>query len=138
MKIMAIDYGKARVGVAMTDPLGVIAQPVSTIRVKSQNDLIKKLKYFIAQNDVKLVLIGNPISLRGGATEMSDEVLRFMKHLRKAVKVEVKLWDERYTSQYAAHILKGLKLKKIKIKQDQIAASIILEDYLRYCAIRIS
>ncbi|MEO0184254.1 MAG: Holliday junction resolvase RuvX [candidate division WOR-3 bacterium] len=129
MKIMAVDYGKMRIGIALTDPLGVIAQPYLTIPYKSKRDLIKRLKFISEQNNVGLILIGNPICLDGGTNEMSEEIIRFAKALEKSLKIEVKLWDERFTSQYALKILKEHKVKQKNL--DTIAASLMLEEYLR-------
>ena len=134
MRIMAIDYGKTKVGIAITDPLGVIAQPLLTIPVSSKDELIKRLKFLIHENNIALVLIGNPISNRGQATPMSEEVVKLRNRLKKAINIEVKLWDERYTSQYATIMLKEMGVKKSAKKIDQIAASIILEEYLKFRA----
>ncbi len=131
MRIMAVDYGKNRVGIALTDPLRVIAQPFLTLKVKSHKELIKRLKFIIEENDVGLVLVGNPISHTGATTEMSQEIHDFVKKLEKSITIEVKLWDERFTSRYAANILKQTGLGKQKEKIDQVAAAIILDEYLK-------
>lgn len=131
MRVMAIDYGKKRVGIAITDPLGIISQPFLTIEMKSPKELIKRLKFIVQENDVGLILVGNPLSHNGNSTNMSQEVLAFVKRLRKAVTVEVKLWDERFTSRYAENILKDVGLKKKNMQIDQIAASLILDEYIK-------
>jgi putative transcription antitermination factor YqgF len=77
------------------------------------------------------VIIGDPISHTGELTEMSQEVRRFLKKFRKSIDVEVKLWDERFTSRYALEIVKDMGLKKQRDKIDQIAASIMLDEYLK-------
>lgn len=129
MKIMAVDYGKMRIGIALTDPLGIIAQPYLTITYKSRKDLIKRLKFLSEQNNVGLILVGNPLSLNGRTNEMSEEIKRFVKDLKKSLKIKIQLWDERFTSQYAAKILKEYGIKKKKL--DKISASLMLEEYLR-------
>jgi len=131
MRIMAIDYGRNRVGIALSDPLCVISQPLLTLKVTSQKALIKRLKFIIEENGVGLVLIGNPISHSGESTKMSKEVINFMNKLKKSIDVEVKLWDERYTSKYATNILKDIGLRRTRFKVDQVAASIILDEYLK-------
>jgi len=131
MKVLAIDYGRRRVGLAISDPLGIIAQPYLTLEVKNQMALIKRLKCAIEENDVGLVLIGHPISLRGEPTKLSAEINRFAHLLAKAAGVTVRLWDERYTSRYADHKCRDYGIKPGKKMNDQIAASIILEEYLR-------
>ncbi len=131
MRIMAVDYGKTRVGVAISDPLCVISQPLLTLKVRSDRELIKRLKYIVIENDVGLILIGNPLSHEGKSTKMSDEIARFLKKLKRSIDIEVKLWDERFTSKFALNILKEMGLQVQKDKTDQIAASLILEEYLK-------
>lgn len=134
MRVMAIDYGKNRVGIALSDPLGVIAQPLTTIKVKSQKALFRQLLEIIQQSDVGLIIIGNPLSHKGEATKMSEQISRFIKQLKKITDIEIKLWDERFTSQYAMNIMKEIKVKKQKDLVDQVAASIMLDEYLRSCS----
>jgi putative Holliday junction resolvase len=131
MRIMAIDYGKKRVGIAITDPLGVISQPFLTLEMKSQKDLIKRLKFIVSENSISLILLGNPISNKGKATKMSKEVTKFKEKLEKSLNIEVKLWDERFTSRYAINILKDIGLSEKNANVDQIVASIILDEYLK-------
>jgi putative Holliday junction resolvase len=119
---MAIDYGKKRVGIALSDPLGVISQPLTTIKVKSQKALFGQILEIIQQSDVGLVIIGNPLSHKGEATKMSEQISRFMKQLKKITDIEIKLWDERFTSQYAMNLMKEIKVKKQKDLVDQVAA----------------
>ncbi len=129
MKIMAIDYGKMRIGIALTDPLGVIAQPYLTIPHQSKTNLIKRLKFITEQNDVGLILVGNPLCLDGRTNEMTEQIVRFAKTLEKSLKITVKLWDERFTSQYAAKILNEHEIKQKNL--DEISASLMLEEYLK-------
>ncbi|MEO0129446.1 MAG: Holliday junction resolvase RuvX [candidate division WOR-3 bacterium] len=129
MKIMAIDYGKIHIGIALTDPLGIIAQPYLTIRYKSYKELIKRLKFICEENNVGLILIGNPLLLDGKDSAMSDEIKRFVIRLKKSLNIEVQLWDERYTSRLAAKLLKDFGIKNKNL--DQISASLMLEEYLR-------
>ncbi len=126
---MAIDYGKMHIGIALTDPLGIIAQPYLTISNKSHKDLIKRLKFICEENNVGLILVGNPLHLDGKNSALSSEIKKFVTRLKKSLNVEIQLWDERYTSQLAAKLLKdyGIKHKNL----DQISASLMLEEYLR-------
>ena len=131
MRIMAVDYGKARVGVAITDPLGIISQPLETIPYLSDRDLIRRLKYLVRENNVGVVLVGNPLSMTGGATEISEQVQRFVKRLQKRLKIKVKLWDERLTSKYAQTRMKEVGIPKTPGKLDQVAACIMLDEFLK-------
>ena len=139
MRIMALDYGEKRVGIAITDPLGIISQPLLTIQVGSEKDLIQRLKFIIEENGVGLIIIGNPISHRGEPTKISKKIMKFASKLRNFLNIEVKLWDERFTSKYAARILQDIGIKKGKAaKLDQIAASIMLDEYLKSGAANIT
>lgn len=131
MKVLAVDYGRRRTGLAISDPLGIIAQPYLTLEVKDQVALIKRLKCVIDENDIGLVLIGHPVSLRGEPTKLSAEINRFARLLAKAAAVTVKLWDERFTSRIADRRCRDYGIKPGKKDNDRIAASIILEEYLR-------
>lgn len=131
MRIMAIDYGSKRVGVAITDPLCTIAQPLLTLKPRSDSDLIKRLKCIADENDVGLILVGNPLSLSGEPTAMSREIARFLRKLSLQIDIEVRMWDERYTSKYAMKRMKSLGLSSTKEDIDRIAASVILDEYLQ-------
>jgi putative Holliday junction resolvase len=128
---MAIDYGEKRVGLAITDPLGIISQPFLTLEIKSQKKLIQRLKFIIQENSVGLILVGNPLSHNGQATKMSRKIALFVDELRKDISVDVQLWDERFTSKYAVNTLKDVGLKKKDSKIDQIAASLMLDEYIK-------
>lgn len=130
MRILAVDYGKARVGIAITDPLGVISQPLETFSNTSDKAVIRRLKYLVEENSVHLVLIGNPLSLNGGKTAMSDHIECFAERMRKALAIKVVLWDERFTSKYAQIRLQEMGIQKGNKKLDQIAACILLDEYL--------
>jgi putative Holliday junction resolvase len=127
---MAIDYGLKRVGVAITDALCTIAQPLLTIEPRSASDLIKRLKCIAQENEVGLIILGNPLSLQGKPTEMSNRIERFLKKLRRSIDVEVVLWDERYVSKYAMNRMRSLGISGKKEEIDRIAAAIILDEYL--------
>ena len=131
MRIMAVDYGKRRVGIAVSDPLCVISQPLITLKVKSDRELVRRLKCIVTEKDIGLIIVGNPLSHQGKSTKMSNEIGRFLKKLKRSIDVEVKLWDERFTSKHVSNILKEMGLQGQKDKTDQIAASLILEEYLK-------
>jgi putative Holliday junction resolvase len=131
MRILAVDYGKRRIGVAMTDPLGVISQPLETFAYKTDKYEIARLKCLVRDNDVSVILIGNPISMSGRSTLMSEEVQRFAERLQKTLGIEVKLWDERMTSKYAKTRLQEMGIKKGSKKIDQVVACIMLDEYLK-------
>lgn len=131
MRIMAVDFGKKRVGIALTDPTGVIPQPFLTIQVKSQKALLRKIISIINENNVGLMIIGNPLSHKGEPTKMSSEIETFIKQLKAKKDIEIKLWDERFTTKYATAILKAMHIKKKQGALDRIAASLMLDEYLK-------
>ncbi|KPK72244.1 hypothetical protein AMJ87_05320 [candidate division WOR_3 bacterium SM23_60] len=131
MRIMALDYGERRVGVAISDPLRVIAQPLVTLKTSPRNKLLERLKFIIEQYDVELVLIGNPLSHHGTATPMSKRIKDFIVILKRETGVNVQLWDERFTSSYATKLMKEKGIKKHRKRIDQVAACILLDEFLR-------
>lgn len=131
MRIMALDYGERRVGVAISDPLRVIAQPLVTLKTSPHKKLFERLKFIIKQYDVELVLVGNPLSHHGTATRMSDKIKDFVIELERTTGVNVQLWDERFTSSYAATLMKEKGIRKQKEKLDQVAACILLDEFLK-------
>ncbi len=131
MRIMAIDYGLRRIGVAMTDPQCAISQPLLTLENKSLIKVIERLKFIIEENQVGLVLVGNPLSHNGTPTKMSEKVKEFVGKLSAAIDIEIRLWDERFTSRHALNVLRDIGLKRKNVRIDEIAASIMLDEYLR-------
>lgn len=128
---MAVDYGRKRAGIAITDPLCTIAQPLLTIKPRSVADLIARIKVLAEENGVGLIIVGNPLSNRGEPTRMSREVERFVARLKGQIEIKVELWDERYLSKYAANRLKTSGLSAGKELIDRVAASLMLEEYLQ-------
>jgi putative Holliday junction resolvase len=128
---MALDYGERRVGVAISDPLRVIAQPLVTLKAVPHKTLLRRLKFITEQYEVELILIGNPLSHRGTATHMSDRIKDFAAELEHATGITVQLWDERFTSSYATKLMKEKGINKQKEKLDQVVACILLDEFLK-------
>lgn len=131
-RILAIDYGRRRTGLAVTDPLRIAANPLDTI---DTNQLIPWLTGYFAANQVDCVVIGHPTQMNGEESESMNYIRPFMGNFRKAFPaVELVMFDERFTSVLAhrAMIDGGMKRKQRQNKAvvDKIAACIILEDYL--------
>lgn len=130
---MAIDYGLKRTGIAVTDPLQIIATALTTI---SSRELVDFLKKYLLAEPVELILIGMPKNLDDSETHGTRPALKAIEEIRKNFpSVTVKEVDERYTSKMAksAMIDMGLKKKDRRDKAivDQIAATIMLQDYLQ-------
>ncbi len=131
-RILAVDTGTRRVGLAMTDPLQLIASPLRSIRFNGTDKLVADLLDLIRAREVELVVVGLPIREDGTEGEGCLRARGLADRLGEAG-VQVKLWDERYSSREAESSLRemGLKRKQSIGRIDQIAAAIILEDYLR-------
>lgn len=132
-RILSIDYGKKRTGIAVSDPLQIIAGGLATVET---HQLLGFLKQYIAQESVECVVIGEPRQPNGQPSENLQRVKQFVSQWRKDVpSIPIVLYDERFTSVLAhqAMIDGGLKKKARADKAlvDEISATIILEDYLR-------
>mgnify|MGYP006172945585 CR=1 FL=1 len=132
-KIIAIDYGNKRVGLAVTDELQIIATRLTSIHSK---DVISYLTEFVLNNKVETMVIGKPVNLRGEDTDSSEVIKNFTKHLiKKFPTINVVEIDERFTSKMASQAIaqSGMSKKKRQNKGliDQVSAVIILQDYLK-------
>jgi putative Holliday junction resolvase len=132
-RILSIDYGKKRTGIAVTDPLQIIAGGLATV---STSELFDWLEAYLAKEPVERIVIGEPRQPNGQPSENLQRVQQFVNRWRKAVPdVPIEFFDERFTSVLAhkAMLDGGLKKKARQDKAlvDEISATIILEDYLR-------
>jgi putative Holliday junction resolvase len=132
-RIICIDYGGKRTGLAVTDPLKIIATALTTVETK---ELIPFLKKYFLQEAVELILIGEPLNLDDSATHATPLVKQAIVKLKKEFPhIPIQTVDERYTSKMAsrAMIEMGMKKKDRQVKGniDQIAATIMLQEYLQ-------
>jgi putative Holliday junction resolvase len=130
-RILAIDLGSKRIGLAMTDPLHMIASPYKTIHYRSDKQLISDVMAVVEANAVETVVIGLPLHEDSSESEGSSRSRSFAAKLNRRG-IDTVLWDERYTSRDAEESLRrcGLDRRRALAKIDSIAASYILEDYL--------
>jgi len=133
-RILAIDYGLKRTGLAVTDPLKIIATGLTTVESKQ---LISFLKNYFSKEQVELMIIGEPKNLDDTDTHATPLVHRIIKELQKTFpSIPVKTVDERFTSKMASRAMveMGLKKKQRRDKAliDEIAATIMLQEYLRH------
>ncbi len=131
-RILAIDFGMRRMGLAVSDPLGITAQGLPTLERKNTEHDLEFLRHLATEYSVGRVVIGNPISARGGETEMSRRVAAFAEKVRRRLDCPVELWDERLTSVEAGRMLReaGLSIKKRRRATDRVAAVLLLQNYL--------
>jgi len=132
-RILSIDYGAKRVGLAVTDPLRIIASPLDTVHSK---DIISFLQNYFNQEQVDAIVVGMPKNLNNEQTDATPLVIAFVKHLKKKFPdKEIHLEDERFTSKMAldAMIQSGSKKKDRREKGniDKVSATIILQSYLQ-------
>jgi putative Holliday junction resolvase len=131
-RLVGIDYGRKRLGIATCDALGISVRGWPTIKASGSDDAVKKVASFVCEQEVGKIVLGLPLNMDGSHGEMADEVQRFAAALRKATTLEPVLWDERLTSTQAKRVLaeRG-KGGTAKGDVDRIAAALMLESYLR-------
>jgi putative Holliday junction resolvase len=134
MRILGLDVGNKRIGVAVSDPLGITAQGIGVIHRKNIKEDINKISGFIKQYDVEKVLLGLPKNMNGTIGPQSELVKEFGDKIKNKLKIEVDYWDERLTSVAAERVLidADLSRKKRKTVIDEVAAVLILQNYLEF------
>jgi putative Holliday junction resolvase len=132
MRILALDHGTKRIGVAISDETKTIAQPLEYIPAEPFADFLTRLKQLLVEKEVDLVLIGLPRNMDGTYGPAAQKVQAFVAVLRGAITIPIKMWDERLTSSQANRILiqGGVRRDKRKEKVDKMAAAILLQSYL--------
>ncbi|RMD73620.1 MAG: Holliday junction resolvase RuvX [Chloroflexi bacterium] len=130
--ILGLDVGERRIGVAISDVEARIAAPLTTISAYPLERAIAQIARLVAERGVRRVVVGLPLTLRGEHGPQAAAVQRFVDALSAVLNCPVEMFDERLTSVAAEQMLRNLGLKPAKIKEqiDQVAASIILQDYL--------
>lgn len=144
--ILAIDYGRARIGLAIADSDARIAQPLATLERVNRNEDMRRLRELVREHGVKQIVVGLPLRLDGTRGEMAEEAERFARRVRKQLGVPVEIVDERLTSWEAERLLEetqgrflhaekphgGRKQKKppARATVDAVAAAVILQEYL--------
>lgn len=132
MIYMGIDYGTRRIGIAISDPNATMAIPLATVEVKTDHSHMARIKQLADDYRVATVVVGLPYNMDGTLTEAGNKVMEWTKGLQTILERPVILWDERLTTFEAHGLLDEIDVKgaKRKTKVDQIAASLILKDYL--------
>lgn len=131
-RTMALDVGDKRIGMAITDALGVTVQGRPTLHRRTLSGDIAQISQVIADEAVVEVVVGHPLHMDGASSPQSEKVERFAESLREAISVHVVLWDERLTSFTAEQHLEelGLDWRARRKHVDEVAAIFILEDYM--------
>ncbi len=130
-RIFAIDYGKKRVGFAVTDPLKIIASPLTTV---PEHEALTFIDQYVKNEEVETIVIGFPLKASGEPTHATPLVEVFIKRLQKIIQIPVVTEDESYTSKRAVDVMIAAGIKKMKRREksnvDKISASLILQSYL--------
>jgi putative Holliday junction resolvase len=128
--ILGIDFGRVRIGVAISDELRMLAHPLETISASKQ--AVRRVAQISREKNVERIVIGVPRLMSGSYGSAAEEVLTFVEQIRKAVSCEVVTWDERLTTVAAQRALRdaGKKTRDTRSYVDQVAAQIILQAYL--------
>jgi putative Holliday junction resolvase len=132
MRILALDHGTKRIGVAVSDETKTIAQPLEYIPAEPYADFLERLKKLLIEKEVELILIGMPRNMNGTYGPAAEKVNAFVSALKTTITIPIKLWDERLTSTIANRILiqGNVRRGERKEKVDKMAAAILLQSYL--------
>jgi putative Holliday junction resolvase len=132
MRILGLDHGTRRVGVAVSDEMHLIAQPLEYIAPEPFADFLTRLKEILRDKEVGLIIVGMPRNMDGSYGPAALKVQEFTAALKDATPIPLKLWDERLTTTQAQKFLiqGGVRRDKRKEKVDKTAAAILLQSYL--------
>ena len=134
MKIMAVDLGDARTGLACCDRTEFLASPIGVIHETDFNEIIRQVAIAAEEYAVGMVIVGYPMNMNGTVGERAEKCAKFAHILSQLLTIPVKLWDERSTTVSATNYLNETNTRGKKRKEviDAVAATIILESYLAY------
>jgi putative holliday junction resolvase len=132
MRIVGIDYGTKRIGIAVSDGLLITAQPLDTIRNTGPEAVFAAINKVIIEYGASEVVVGLPLNMNGTHSQKTRETLKFAEDLSRAVAVPVVTWDERLSSAHAERVLleADMSRQKRKMLSDKVAAVMILQNYM--------
>ena len=131
-RILAIDYGRKRIGLALSDELGLTARPLATLVRANRRDDMRRLRDICRRHGVARIIVGHPLHITGAAGEMADEAARFAARLKKELGIVVELMDERLTTWEADQLMAETKSssRRRRTHLDDVAAAVLLREYL--------
>ncbi|MFH0839613.1 MAG: Holliday junction resolvase RuvX [Candidatus Omnitrophota bacterium] len=132
MRILSLDVGEKRIGMALSDALGIIAQQLDTLTRKNEESDFRLIKDILKEKEVAEIVVGFPLNMDGTAGPKAEEINRFVEKLRSECDIPVKLWDERLTTRQADRLLREADVSRRKRKKldDKLAAQLILQSYM--------
>jgi putative Holliday junction resolvase len=131
MRVLALDYGSARCGCALSDPTGTLATPIDPVERPATRRGLGRLAALVRERDVERVVVGLPLSLSGADSAQTEETRAFAAELARRIDVPVDLYDERFTTRIAQRAAAGPSGAGAAVaSEDSRAAAILLEDWL--------
>ncbi len=131
-RVLGLDYGERRIGLALSDPLGIIARPLAIIDRKETKDYISRISEIISEKKITSIVVGLPLTLKGHNSKQTEIVLAFIDQLQSELQIPILSIDERLSSMAAK---KSLQIQSVKTghekgRVDETAAAIFLQEYL--------
>ena len=132
MRILGLDIGSKRIGLAVSDPLGITAQGITTLEKKDERTVLEFLRNIIKEKEVTEIVVGLPLNMDGSSGEQAKNAESFADILKEKLGLPVSLWDERLSTMEVERIMiaGGASRSKRKKKIDKLAAQVILQGYL--------
>ena len=131
-RILSIDFGNKRIGLALSDLMQIIAKPYKTIYNENNNQILNELNIIVKEKNVNKIIVGLPLNLKGDFSEQTNITMKFVEYLKDNMNIEVLTYDERLSSIQAKNSLikQGIKTGHNKESVDQTAAALFLQGYL--------
>jgi putative holliday junction resolvase len=132
MRVLALDHGTVRIGVAASDELKMLAHPMEFIPAEPFNEFLERFKQIIREKEVEQIVVGMPRNMDGSYGPSAEKVRQFIIVLKEIITIPIRPWDERLTSVQANRLMieGGVKGKDKREKVDKMAAAILLQSYL--------
>ncbi len=133
VRVLALDIGEKRIGVAVSDPSGLVARPLGVIERRSRETDRAAVAALVAEHGAELVVVGRPLTLRGEVGPQAQRVERYAQSLAEVLPVPLRLWDERYSTAFAEDVLRQTRRKGRagdRGEVDAVAAAVILQGFL--------
>ena len=133
MRVLAVDYGERRTGIAVSDEIGITAQGLETIEVAKEAEIPDRVASVAKDTGAETIVVGLPLNMDGTESEKSGKVREFAALLSEITAIPVVFWDERMTTMQAQRIMREMNKKTYKNKPllDKISATLILQEYLK-------
>lgn len=133
-RIIGFDFGERNIGIALSDPLKITAQPLTTVKVKDPETLPEELAEIFSEHEIELIVVGLPLNMNGTEGETAAAAREFAARLEVAFQVKFVMWDERLSSKTVerAMLEDNVRRRKRKKHKDVMAAVVILQNYLDF------